>query len=211
MSIAAAVSSALGFLGQERTNRQNIKMSRAQMAFQERMSSSAYQRAMTDMRRAGLNPILAGKVGGASSPTGSLPNIGNAGAAAAAAAANTVSLLTQNEKLKQERMNTKRLEELNLSPMEMQYTPFNQAGSMALNQGIDLTKKAITTYKPTESKEQLKEEVMDIEDAIEDAKKRLGRKGMQLTGDERAELRKAGGYVEYRRMLLDILRRKLAK
>lgn len=50
----------------------NAQQAQDNREFQEKMSNSAYQRAMLDMRKAGLNPILAYQKGPASSPTGAM-------------------------------------------------------------------------------------------------------------------------------------------
>lgn len=75
---AAAIGAIGGFAGQSSANTANLRIAREQMAFQERMSSSAYQRAMEDMRKAGLNPMLASKLGGASTPPGASAHMENA-------------------------------------------------------------------------------------------------------------------------------------
>lgn len=72
------VGGALGYLGAKEANAASRDVAREQMGFQERMSNTAWQRATEDMRKAGINPMLAFAQGGASTPQGSTATVRNA-------------------------------------------------------------------------------------------------------------------------------------
>lgn len=56
--------------GQREANEASLTSAREQMSFQERMSSTAHQREVADLKAAGLNPVLSAN-SGASTPVGS--------------------------------------------------------------------------------------------------------------------------------------------
>ena len=72
----------LDFLSKKQEQRWAKQAANRQMDFQRDMSNTAYQRAMADMRKAGINPIMVTKLGGASTPTGAMaktPDMGKMG------------------------------------------------------------------------------------------------------------------------------------
>lgn len=55
---------------QKQSARFNKKMARENREWQERMSNTAHQRQVKDLRKAGLNPILSANLGGSTTPAG---------------------------------------------------------------------------------------------------------------------------------------------
>ncbi|AXL14661.1 DNA pilot protein [Microviridae sp.] len=105
--LAGAYSSAVGAA---KANRKTAKIARDNRKFQRVMSSTAYRRAMRDMKKGGLNPILAYQQGGASTPSGATATMQNENAAApdaARAVATAAQLHLQN---KQTRANVDNLD-----------------------------------------------------------------------------------------------------
>jgi len=76
LGLAMIGSSLIGGASSLFGNYASAKQAKKQMDFQEKMSNSAYQRAVNDMRKAGLNPVLAAG-SPASTPGGAMGQTGN--------------------------------------------------------------------------------------------------------------------------------------
>ena len=88
---ASAIGGMFGYKGQKDTNVASAQQAQKQMDFQRDMSNTAVQRRMADLKKAGINPILAGSKE-ASSPAGQQAPVGNKAQAAMNSALNAAQL-----------------------------------------------------------------------------------------------------------------------
>lgn len=77
-AIAGIGGGLLSYFGQQSANQTNQADANAQMAFQASQTGTQYQRAVADMKAAGINPMLASQVGGNAAASGSMATVQNA-------------------------------------------------------------------------------------------------------------------------------------
>ncbi len=108
--IGAGIGAYAQYSAQRKANQANREQARDMMRWQQMMSSTSHQREVTDLRAAGLNPILSAAGGGSSTPSGAMIPARSTGEGFAASAQSMVRL---GADLKAIRANTKLAETKN--------------------------------------------------------------------------------------------------
>lgn len=80
--VAAAITGGAALAGSAFSAHMARQSAREQMRFQGRMSDTAHQREVEDLKKAGLNPILSAKFGGATTPPGAQGQVPDFGSSA---------------------------------------------------------------------------------------------------------------------------------
>ena len=128
----AIIGAAVSGYGQYRANRETRASTGRQMQFQQRMSNTAHQRQMADLKKAGINPMLSAKLGGASTPSGASYQASNIGAAAVEGYGKVSSARQAQVQTAVRQRDLDYLTRSGASEIEMKFKPSNLLGSKTL-------------------------------------------------------------------------------
>jgi hypothetical protein len=134
--IGSAIGGLFGYKGQKDTNVASAQQAQKQMDFQRNMSNTAVQRRMADLKKAGINPILAGSKE-ASSPAGAMAPVGNKAQAAISSATAQQALL--NAKAQEELIYTQEAK-------TMRESEIASAGAAKARLDIDIMQQPLYKY-----------------------------------------------------------------
>lgn len=126
-----AITGGLSLLGTHASNQASSAQAARQMAFQEEMSSTAHQREIEDLRKAGLNPILSALGSGSSSPGGASGQVNDLGAGISKGADTALALRAQNKELQQKDVQIDNTREDTFNKQKMSALIANQASASA--------------------------------------------------------------------------------
>lgn len=184
VGIAAAGASALGsFLGQSSANQTNIRLAKQQREWEERMSNTAIQRRVADLKAAGLNPML-GYQGEASTPNVMAPRVENEFAGLGDAVNSGISAARVKQERERIRSEIDVNDELKDKYDEEAKLAHQQTRHMAAQAGIALNQEKYSAAQAEAAVENIRMQIRHTAELVEEVAARKGKIEQDYRRDE---------------------------